>query len=256
MRRCEADSDHEAAPGSFVVVRLAGRGFGKLLRARHDVDRPLDVRVRDSLIATTDHLMNCGVPVGFAHTHSDEITLLLGQLPAGERGLAAVAAGLAGQASARCTLLLGALACFGARVAELPDEQAVVDYFAWRQAEAAQAAVMAHGVWALQQYGTDEAAARARLAAASEAELAVLLGELEIDPDALPVWQTRGVGLGWERPETTVNLRTGAPVTLARRIRVLLELPAGDTFATMVRAQARQVAAPARQIPAATITAG
>lgn len=230
----EAGSERVAGPGSFVVVRLAGRGFSRLLRGRHELDRPLDVRVRDILIATADHLMNCGAATVFAYTHSDEIAVLLRRGEAGELG--ALAAGFAGEASAKCTLLLGALAGFTARVVELPDAAAVVDYFRWRREAAGQAALRAHCGWALQQRGMSEAAARERVAAG----LAGSPGELGVDVEALPGWQTEGVGLVWERPEPVVNPRTGAPVALRRRVRVLLELDAGEAYAALLREQAAQ----------------
>lgn len=244
MRPYEAGSDRAAAPGSFVVVRLEGRGFGRLLRGRHELDRPLDVRVRDILIATADHLMNGALPVVFGHTHSDEITLLLGR-EAGARPWLASAA-LAGEASARCTLLLGALASFGARVAELPDAAQVVAYFAGRQAAAVAAALQVHCAWELQQRGASEADARARVEAAAEdgaSGVAALAGALGVAAEALPDWQTRGVALVWERPEP-IQARTGAPVVLRRRVRVLLELAAGEDYAALVRAQAERAAAP------------
>lgn len=234
MRRFEAGHERVAAPEHFVAVRLDGRGFGKLLRGRHELDRPLDVRVRDILIATADYLMNGSAPVVFGYTHSDEITLLLRREPT---RIAATIATLVGEASAKCTLLLGALVSFSAEVAELPDVDGVVDYFEWRQDAAARAAVQAHGAWGLQQRGTGEAAARAQVAAADEAGLVALLGALAIDVGGLPLWQTRGVGLVWDRPLPGVT-------TLHRRVRVLLELGSGDEHRALLRAQAERAATP------------
>lgn len=238
MRPCEAARCGEAAAvpaGAFVVVRLDGRGFTALMRARPELERPFDVRVRDIMIATVDHLMNCGVEVVYGYTQSDEISLLLrsGAVNSPCRLLAP----LAGEASAKFTLLLGALASFDARVSELPDSERVVDYFRWRQADARRQAVAAHCLWALRRRGVGGAEAEARVQAAGPAGQLELLRALEVEVGALPEWQTRGVGLCWER--TSVPL-----AALRRRIRVLLELPECDDYAELVRAQARQAAAP------------
>lgn len=238
MRPYEAGRCGEAAvvsAGVFVVVRLDGRGFTGLMRARHEFDRPFDVRVRDIMIATADHLMNCGVEVAYGYTQSDEISLLL--RPGVVSSPCRLLARLAGEASAKFTLLLGALASFDARVSELPDSERVVDYFRWRQADAGRHALAEHCLWTLRQRGVGAAEAASRVQAAGPAEQRALLRALEVEVDALPGWQTRGVGLCWER--TSVPL-----AALRRRIRVLLELPEGDEYAELLRAQARQAAAP------------
>ena len=120
------------AAGAFGVVRLDGRGFTAMMRARPELERPFDVRVRDIMIATVDHLMNCGVEVVYGYTQSDEISLLLrsGAVNSPCRLLAP----LAGGASAKFTLLLGALASFDARVPELPGSERLGDYCRWLEA--------------------------------------------------------------------------------------------------------------------------
>ena len=65
------------------------------------------------MIATVEHLMNCGFRVVYGYTQSDEISLLLHRDDAlFDRKLRKLVSVLAGEASACFSLRLGALACF------------------------------------------------------------------------------------------------------------------------------------------------
>src|SRR5689334_2848395 len=77
MRRFESADDHAVLPEMFMVARLDGRGFTKLTKERHDFEVPFDERFRDFMVSTARHLMQCGLRVVYAHTQSDEISLVL-----------------------------------------------------------------------------------------------------------------------------------------------------------------------------------
>lgn len=226
LRPFETASDRCVPPGLFMAARLDGRGFSRLTKERRpDLARPFDPRVRDWMIATCEHLMTCGVEVVYAHTQSDEISLLLHpEARAFGRKLRKLLSVLAGEASARFSLLLGEVACFDCRVSELPRLDLVVDYFQWRSEDAARNALAAHCYWALRAAGRDEAAAAAELGGLSTAARHELLHAAGTHFGDLPAWQKRGVGLSWI-PEL------GAP----RRIAVDLELPVRDAYAAYLR---------------------
>ena len=232
MRPHETAGDRSVPADVYIVARLDGRGFTRL-RVRLDVEGPVDLRVRDVLIATADHLMHC-VEVTYGFTHGDGIVLLLrrDEMAFGRDPRRLVAA-LAGEASAKLSLLLGELACFDCRIVELPDAATVVDYFGWRQAEATREALAAQREWAL---------------------------------DVLPDWHRYGAGLHWARHEqrsapplsqrsAPVLSQRSAPVlsqragladvpALRRRLRVELELPHGEAYAAFVRDQVDRAGAP------------
>lgn len=217
MHAHETAGDRGAPPGAWIVARLDGRGFTGLLQRRHDLDRPFDLRIRDIMIATADHLMHCGLEVVYGHTQSDEISLLLAPV-AGVRPLRPIIAALAGEASAKFTHLFGEVARFDCRLAELPDLEGALAYLAWRQ-----------------QVGRREAL-HAYLAAAGAAGVAIAddpraqLVALGVDVEALPDWHRGGAGLLWAS--------TGVAVAaLRRRLRVELELPTGAAYTALVRAQ-------------------
>ena len=62
---------------------------------------------------------------------------------------------LAGEASARFSLLLGDAACFDCRVSQLPNAENVIDYFRWRQEDANRNALNGHCYWTLRRDGLD-----------------------------------------------------------------------------------------------------
>jgi tRNA(His) 5'-end guanylyltransferase len=121
MRVFETAHDHCALPCLYLVARLDGRSFTRLTKQRHAFEAPFDVRFRDLMVSTVEHLMGSGLRVIYAYTQSDEIPLL--QHPEEDlfgRKLRKLDSVLAGEASARFSLLLGDVACFDCRISQLP----------------------------------------------------------------------------------------------------------------------------------------
>jgi len=238
MRVFETASDQCALPGIFMVARIDGRNFTRLTKETHPFQQPFDERVRDYMIATTEHLMRCGFHVVYGYTQSDEISLLFRldeQLF--NRKLRKYHSVLAGEASARFSLLLGDLACFDCRICQLPGEALVVDYFRWRNEDAARNALSAHCYWALRKKGETAPKASQMLDGLSTAEKNELLFQHGINFSALPNWQKRGSGLYWESVEKqSINRKTGeAAIALRRRIKVDMELPMKDDYDGFIR---------------------
>src|SRR5688500_4011286 len=165
MRVFETAHDHCVLPGLWMAARLDGRGFTRLVREVHPFEAPFDARFRDMMVATARHLMTCGFNIVYGCTHSDEISLLLHpREDSFGRKIRKILSILAGEASAAFTLELGAVACFDARIAQLPSAQRVVDYFRWRAEDAHRNALNAHCYWLLRKQGLSAHAADARIA--------------------------------------------------------------------------------------------
>ena len=249
LRPYETASDRCVPPGFFMVARLDGRGFTRLTKERRaDFERPFDERFRDMMGATAQHLMSsCGFTVVHGYTQSDEISLLFHPRErAFGRKLRKFVSVLAGEASAKFTLLIGELACFDCRISELPGADLVVDYFRWRQEDAARNALSAHAYWALRRAGDSASAAASKLNGMGLADKHELLYSFGINFNELPAWQRRGTGLYWERYERdAVNPRTGEVVhALRRRIKVDFELPMKDDYEAFVRERAARALDP------------
>src|SRR5437763_1107060 len=123
VRVFETGHDHGGLPGSHIVARWDRRHCTRLTKEGHGVGSPLDERFRADMLAATEHLMTCGFNIIYGYTESDEISLLFhpaeDSFGRKERKLTSI---LAGEASARFSILLGAIACFDCRISQLPTE--------------------------------------------------------------------------------------------------------------------------------------
>jgi tRNA(His) 5'-end guanylyltransferase len=239
MRVFEEINDQCVLPGVKMVARLDGRSFTRLTKEEHAFAAPFDERFRDLMIETAEYLMtSTGFRFSYGYTESDEISLLFAP---GEdkfnRKLRKLVSILAGEASSKFSLLLGAIGVFDCRISQLPSVELVVDYFRWRNEDAHRNALSAHSYWWLRKQGASVADATARLNGLSIADKNELLFQSGINFNDLPLWQRRGIGLVWEtyqRPAT--NPKTGAPTTAERRrVRRLLELPMKDAYSDFLR---------------------
>jgi tRNA(His) guanylyltransferase len=238
MRVYETAHDHCVLPGLRIVVRLDGRGFTRLTKGTWELEAPFDLRFRDIMLETAEHLMDCGFSVSYAYTQSDEISLLLDSNDtAFARKTRKIISVLAGEASAKFSLCAGRMGCFDARISQLPMESDVLDYFRWRHEDAHRNSLSAHCYWLLRRQGMSANVATQRLSGMSTADKNEILFRNGVNFNELPAWQKRGSGLYWEdylKPGS--NPQTGETV-LARRRRITreTELPLGDAYADFVR---------------------
>jgi tRNA(His) 5'-end guanylyltransferase len=239
MRVYETAHDFCVSPNIFMVARIDGRGFTRLTKDVCQFEAPFDQRFRDLMVATTTHLMTCGFRVIYGYTQSDEISLLLHRdTEVFNRKLRKYDSILAGEASAKFSVLLGNVAAFDCRISQLPTPQLVVDYFMWRQEDAHRNALNAHSYWALRKSGVPMAQATAklkRLAVAEKHEL--LFSEFGINFNDIPAWQKKGIGCYVETyAKTGTNLKTGESTTTERkRIKVDLDLAMKEDYALFIK---------------------
>jgi tRNA(His) guanylyltransferase len=155
MRVFETAHDLCVLPGMYMVARLDGRSFTRLTKEVHQFEAPFDARFRDMMLETAEHLMTgCGFNIVFGYTQSDEISLLFAlEENSFQRKLRKLHSIMAGEASAKFSLLLGAIAVFDCRISQLPSADLVVDYFRWRSEDAHRNALNAHGYWLLRKKG-------------------------------------------------------------------------------------------------------
>ncbi len=238
MRVFETASDYCVLPGMFMVARLDGRGFTRLTKDVCKFEAPFDIRFRDLMVTTAESLMSCGFRVIYAYTESDEISLLfaLSEQLFG-RKLRKYNSTLAGEASAKFSLLLGEVATFDCRISQLPSIDLAIDYFRWRNEDAARNALSAYCYWTLRKDGLDKQDATKRLTGLSTSRKNELLFQYGINFNDIPKWQKRGVGLFWERfDKFSRNPLTGEEVVACRR-RITTEycLPMKEDYSEFVR---------------------
>jgi tRNA(His) 5'-end guanylyltransferase len=142
---------------------------------------------------------------------------------------------LAGEASGRFSVSLGAVAAFDCRISRLPNVELVIDYFRWRT-DAFRNALNACCYCTLRDSGTSVARATSTLSDMPVSAKNELLFEHGINVNDIPTWQRRGIGLYWEMyGKEGVNRLTGEPViSMRRRIVSDFELPRGDAYGEYV----------------------
>ena len=238
MRVFETAHDQYVLPGLYMVARLDGRSFSRLTKEICQFEAPFDQRFRDMMVETVKHLMNCGFTVVYGYTESDEISLLFDlNENAFARKHRKYNSVLAGEASARFSLLLGRLAVFDCRLCELPNAGLVIDYFRWRTSDAHRNALNAHCYWRLRAEGLSESKATERLEGMSVGGKNEMLFDYGVNFNDLPAWQKRGIGFYWASAvKEGFNPKTGEKTSTTRRvIEVDYELPLKDDYAEFIR---------------------
>ena len=130
MRVYETANDYCVLPGIYMVARIDGRNFTRLTKELHNFEAPFDIKFRDYMVETTEHLMNCGFRIIYGYTQSDEISLLFHlEDNTFNRKMRKLNSVLAGEASAKFTSLLGDIGSFDCRISQLPSIEKVQDYF-------------------------------------------------------------------------------------------------------------------------------
>jgi len=238
MRVFETAHDHCVLPGIYMVARLDGRGFTRLTKEVHKFEAPFDERMRDLMVNTVKHLMQCGFRVVYGFTQSDEISLLFHpDEDSFERKLRKYDSILAAEASACFSLQLGAHGVFDSRISQLPRSEQVVDYFLWRSEDAHRNALNSHCYWLLRNQGQGVNQATSALEGLSVAAKNELLFQHGINFNDLPRWQKRGVGIFWEeyQKEGFNPVTNESVMATRRRLKVEMELPMKDGYAEFIR---------------------
>jgi tRNA(His) 5'-end guanylyltransferase len=237
LRVYETAHDFCVPPNIYMVARIDGRGFTRLTKEVHAFERPFDEKFRDFMVETVRHLMNSGFKVIYGFTQSDEISLLFDlREDAFSRKLRKFNSVLAGEASAKFSLLLGDMGVFDCRISQLPREKDVVDYFRWRGEDAFRNALNAHCYWLLRSKGISATQATGQLSGKTRAYKNELLFQDGINFNDLPSWQKRGTGLYWHTFEKIGWNPIKEEEVIAQRmgIQVDFELPLGAEYDELI----------------------
>ena len=239
LRVYETSHDHCVLPGIYMVARIDGRGFTRLTKDVHKFEAPYDEKFRDFMVETVKHLMDCGFRTVYGYTQSDEISLLLHRdETAFGRKLRKLNSVLAGEASAKFSVLLGSIGSFDCRISQLPSIELVVDYFRWRNEDAHRNALNSHCYWTLRKEGVEPDAATKELYKLSVAEKnEFLFQRAGLNFNDVPTWQKRGIGVYWENyKKESKDPRTNKTVFAERRrLKSDLHLPMREKYSDFVR---------------------
>ncbi|MFB6454743.1 tRNA(His) guanylyltransferase Thg1 family protein [Chitinophaga sp. Hz27] len=237
MRSFETHYDRSVMPEMYIVARIDGRGFTKLTKEKHDFEKPFDERFHNHMLSTVQHLMGCGFNIVYGYTQSDEISLLFhfqeNAFSRKERKWNSI---LAGEASAKFSLLLGDLAAFDCRLCEFPNSMLVTDYFRWRNEDAHRNALNAHCYWLLRKQGSSATEATQRINRFTTADKNELLFSNGINYNDLPAWQKRGSGIYWKDEEISgfnpVTQQTA--ITTRKKLFINKTLPFNEEYSNLI----------------------
>lgn len=221
-------------PGAWTILRVDGRSFSRFTEQRFD--KPFDLRF-SQLMAETAKAVLIEFNGRYAYTESDEISVLLD--PSFElfgRSVEKLVSISAGIASATFTDAAGEPAHFDSRVWMGTSAVDVLDYFSWRQADAARCALNGWCYWTLRKDGLSRQEATRALERSTIAEKNDLLYQHGINFDELPAWQRRGLGLWWENyGRSGYDPVRRIPVTATRRrVRTERDLPMRDDYRELI----------------------
>jgi tRNA(His) 5'-end guanylyltransferase len=223
-------------PGDgWPIVRVDGPSLATFRATRFG--QPFDVRFSDLMRATAAAMLEQLGGV-LAYTEGDEVSVLLPRAGEPRRAVNSLCSAAAHVADAAFVATAGRPVHFVGRLWFAPSIDDAVAYFAWRQSDAARAALDGWCHWTLRTNGNTPKQATRRLKGARVADKTELLIGHGIEFNAVPAWQRRGVLLGWEALDDDAPTAAAAPVlpTAGRRIVVDAELPMGEQFETLIAA--------------------
>ncbi len=235
MRALEYYHALRVIPGAWIVLRVDGRSFTRFTATRFE--KPFDATLHGHMVGTMRALLT-ELHGLYAYTESDEISVLLPPTwDLFDREVEKLVSISASVASATFTLACQTVAQFDSRIWLGVGEAEVVDYFRWRQEDAARGSLHSASYWAIRRDGLTEQAATAALHGRSVAEKNELLFQHGINYNNLPTWQRRGAGLYWEPYKKAGYDPVRQEPTVAQRRRLVLneELPMKDNYAELIR---------------------
>jgi tRNA(His) guanylyltransferase len=224
-----------ALPGAWIVIRVDGRSFSRYTEERFD--KPFDLRFSELMTGTAEALLT-EFGARYAYTESDEISVLLDpSFSLFGRSVEKLVSLSAAVASASFTLAAGETVHFDSRLWLGNDTTDVLDYFTWRQADAARCALNGWCYWTLRDKGSSRAEATKALERTTTADKNEMLYGHGVNFNEVPAWQRRGVGLTWETFERPGfdPVRQVEVAATRRRVRVDRDLPMKDAYRDYVR---------------------
>lgn len=211
MREYENSIDTKITKGNYIVVRLDGRNFHKLVK-KYKYDRPFDSRFRDRMIEVVKNLMlNSGFNIRYGYTQSDEISLLLAfnedTYNRKPRKLNSILASLASvYFNGNYTNIIDMLGVFDSRVIPLPNSELVQDYFRWRQEDCNRNCLESLCYWNLRNLGYSKHEASNKLLNTNTSTKNEILFSIGINYNDIELWQKRGIGLYFDWYSSTNSI--------------------------------------------------
>jgi tRNA(His) guanylyltransferase len=204
LRPFEKINDPKINPEMFIICRIDGKNFSKLTREQLKVE-PYNVLIRNSMMASVRHVMDCGFRTICGFTQSDEISLLIKDEKTFGGKIRKYNSVLASEATAIFNIEMKHLfpdfshAAFDCRTLQLPTQQLVLDYFAWRVSDSFRNCINMWCYHILRKQGLGPKGAQQTLNGKAWEWKEKFLSDNEIKIDYIPDWQKRGIIYYWDK---------------------------------------------------------
>lgn len=235
MRALECFHSLRLLDGVFPIIRVDGRSFSRLTEERFE--KPYDLRFHQAMVKTAGALLH-ETQGCYAYTESDEISIACPRTwDFFDREVEKIVSVTASIAGSVFSLAIGAPAAFDGRLIAAVDENQVVDYFRWRQADAGRCALNLWCYWTLRKAGKGARESTRLLDKKGIAYKNELLTKAGVTFARLPSWQRRGAGVYWQSVEREGYnpKKKERVVARRRRIRVDEDLPNGESVDRLLR---------------------
>lgn len=220
--------------GQWIVIRVDGRAFTALTSTHFE--KPFDGRFGELMAVTAAALLQEFDGL-YVYTQSDEISLLLPESTnAFGRSVEKLVSLTAAVASSAFTAAAGRQVSFDARIWTGDTVGDVVDYFAWRQADADRNALNTCLYWALREQGLTAPQATRRMTGLDREAKKEVVATYGDAFDGRPAWQRHGAGIWFETVEKNgYDPKKQRRVTvLRRRLHHEFDLPVGAGYRDLV----------------------
>lgn len=238
MRAFESYHRLRVMPDLWTVLRMDGRGFTKFTESQ-GFNRPFDPLFHEQMVKVAEFVLRDLGGI-YAYTESDEISVLLPRdTDLFGREVEKLVSVSGGTASGMYASVSGRPVSFDSRVVTLPTVDRVVDYFRWRQADAARCCLNGYVYWTMRKADNwSSGKATSAMKGMHRDAKHEYLHNHGIHFGDLPDWQKKGVGLCWESyTKVGHNPITGQDVTaIRRRIKLEEHLPRNDEYQTYLEA--------------------
>ncbi len=244
MRLFETINDPRIVPNMYVIARIDGKNFSGLTRRVLKV-KPFNEIIKDAMIKSARHAMDCGFDVLFGFTQSDEISLLLDPkklLFDGKirkfNSLLSAEVSVTFNNEMKLAFKEFDHAVFDCRLIQLPSVDLVVDYFSWRVSDSIRNCLNA---WCYYMFTKlmkqSPKVAQSNIEKMEWVEKILRLKDHDIDFYELPPWQKTGTGIYWVRyKKDGYNPITSKTVNVIRKtLYTQHKLPTNDNFRSFIR---------------------
>lgn len=199
MKEYEVYSDLKVPKNSKIILRLDGRGFHSLSKLLN-LEKPYDSNFSDLMVDVSLDIFKEFSPI-FSYTFSDEISLILDEIPFNGR-IEKLDSVIASFASSSFSFNLNNYfknanlnkpISFDSRVIPIKDCD-IPKYFKWRQDESWRNCVNSYGIWVLKNQFSDKLA-NEKIKGLKYQEIHDLLFDNGINLNDVDNWKKRGICL-------------------------------------------------------------